>query len=129
LGFSKLRARFLSWSGGDQPKKSKGLEIGLGSMPIVGRHVVPHFVDERPLFRSTVAPQMSDAVTGWGLPCTSRAIALETVSLGALTLAGPIKLYRGDIGLMARIPVYLDNQTAEEVSVPFAAASRAWRLS
>jgi hypothetical protein len=64
LGFSKLRARFLSWNGGDQPKKSKGLEIEMGSMPIFGRHVVPHFVDERPLFRSTVTPQMSDAVTG-----------------------------------------------------------------
>jgi hypothetical protein len=50
--------------------------------------------------------------------CSCRAIALETVSLGALTLAGPLKLYRGGIGLVARIPVYLDNQTAEEVRVP-----------
>jgi sensor domain CHASE-containing protein len=54
-------------------------------------------------------------VDGYIVACPCRAIALETVSLGALTVAGPLKLFRGDLGLVARIPIYLDNQTADEV--------------
>lgn len=52
-------------------------------------------------------------------PHTHRAVALETVTIGQLTLAGPLALFRGTQGLVARIPIFLDNQTADEVITPF----------
>eukprot|EP00798_Chlamydomonas_sp_ICE-L_P031964 gene31964-33890_t len=46
---------------------------------------------------------------------TRRAIALETVALGSLTLAGPFPLFRGPAGLVAWMPIYVDDVDADDV--------------
>jgi hypothetical protein len=43
------------------------------------------------------------------------ATALETIATGALTIAGPLRLFNGQLGLEARYPIFFYNQTANEV--------------
>lgn len=45
----------------------------------------------------------------------SRVVSLETVRLGTPTVAGPLNLYAGGTGLNVRWPIFLPNQTEDEV--------------
>lgn len=56
-----------------------------------------------------------------------RAASLETIAKGKLTLQGPMMLRQGYLGLIPRLPIFIDNVT--DPNETFGAKSEAWNCS